>query len=306
MRKCRMPYQSKRWIGTLFIEGQCTGLPEGLQKPGVTMSMGQLERCPKTGKEHLQFYVELLKKSTISGTKKLIDMPTAHLESARGSSLQCIEYCSKEDTRIGGPWEYKQKMTESPSTLKEWDVLDSLQKMTVRELLMEKPTLWRNIQALTKVKEIMRKQISRTQMPNVVWLWGDAGTGKSMIAYKIAEYVGDYYVKCKEEQYWNGYEQQKLIIVDDIGEGDMTGSSYKSLCDRYAYKVKRKLESPVDINSDWIIFTSNYSPTEVFKKDDHRAITRRIKILKYFREGLSRNILTSPSGAKRWGEEVME
>ncbi len=69
------------------------------------------EKCPTTGRIHLQGYIELKEGMTIPQVKKKMGLPRIHLESRRGTQLQAIDYCKKgnqtheewEEVGIGGP-----------------------------------------------------------------------------------------------------------------------------------------------------------------------------------------------------------
>lgn len=63
----------------------------------------QKEKAPTTEYVHYQAYFELKTKSTLD---KLKDEFTqrAHLETSRGSRVQNRQYCSKEESRVDGPW----------------------------------------------------------------------------------------------------------------------------------------------------------------------------------------------------------
>ena len=56
------------------------------------------------GTEHFQGYLELDRGQRMSYVKKWL--PTAHLETRRGTQQQAIDYCKKADSRLDGPWEY--------------------------------------------------------------------------------------------------------------------------------------------------------------------------------------------------------
>ena len=43
--------------------------------------------------------------------KNLLGSDRIHLETAQGTKDQNIKYCSKEDTRIDGPWEFGDRET---------------------------------------------------------------------------------------------------------------------------------------------------------------------------------------------------
>ncbi len=53
------------------------------------------ERCPTTGKRHLQGYCYFKNAKSLSAVKKLFKDDTIHLEAAKGSTAQNIKYCSK-------------------------------------------------------------------------------------------------------------------------------------------------------------------------------------------------------------------
>lgn len=62
----------------------------------------QAEVGELAGTLHLQGYVELLAPVRLSAMRRWL--PTAHWEAARGTREQCIDYCSKEHSRVAGPW----------------------------------------------------------------------------------------------------------------------------------------------------------------------------------------------------------
>lgn len=69
----------------------------------------QKERCPTTGREHYQGYLFLEGHNGLSRNTLLRRLPcltSAHLESAKGSPRDNREYCTKEESRIEGPWEF--------------------------------------------------------------------------------------------------------------------------------------------------------------------------------------------------------
>ena len=51
----------------------------------------------------LQFYIQAHRTQALSWVRKYI-ADRAHWEQARGNVQQCIDYCSKDDTRVAGPW----------------------------------------------------------------------------------------------------------------------------------------------------------------------------------------------------------
>lgn len=89
--------QSANWMFTAF-----TG-PDFSNSEDIAYYIYQKEKCPSTGKEHWQGYIELKKKMTMKGVKMLFGDFKIHLERRKGTQDQAIAYCSKELTRMEMP-----------------------------------------------------------------------------------------------------------------------------------------------------------------------------------------------------------
>lgn len=74
-----------------------------LQQRWLGFLIGQVERCPITGRLHLQLYLEF--NPRVSLNKMQDCLPGLHIEPRRGSQKQAIDYVTKEDTRVYGPFE---------------------------------------------------------------------------------------------------------------------------------------------------------------------------------------------------------
>jgi len=78
----------------------------------VKYAIWQLEKCPDTDRLHLQGYAEFSKVFTLPGAKKVFHplyRRTVHLEKRRGTADDACRYCSKEDSRVQGPFAYGQR-----------------------------------------------------------------------------------------------------------------------------------------------------------------------------------------------------
>lgn len=76
---------------------------------GVKFAVMQLESAPTTGRLHLQGYFFLeghngLGRRTIF--QRYPFLTGAHLEPAQGTVDQNIAYCTKEESRVAGPWQF--------------------------------------------------------------------------------------------------------------------------------------------------------------------------------------------------------
>lgn len=91
-----MNVRIRNWIFTSFTE----------PKPNtehIQYMVYQKENGKKTQREHYQGYVELKDKYTRDRVKEFFGDRTLHLEPRRGTQKQAIDYCTKEDTKIGEP-----------------------------------------------------------------------------------------------------------------------------------------------------------------------------------------------------------
>lgn len=69
----------------------------------IQYMVAQLEECPKTQKLHIQGYCEFKSAMRINTIKKLFNDNTIHIEQRKGTQIEAINYCTKEDTRIEEP-----------------------------------------------------------------------------------------------------------------------------------------------------------------------------------------------------------
>lgn len=76
----------KHWVFTTFVVTLLEQLPVVFdsEEPPVYLCC-QVERCPETGREHLQGYVEFAQRVGLRTVKLKLGDPTMHLEPRRGS-----------------------------------------------------------------------------------------------------------------------------------------------------------------------------------------------------------------------------
>ena len=91
--------QGTNW---LFTINNPTWEDDPLKWPGVKFIAFQKERGDETGTEHFQGYVQFKVNKRLAACKAL--HLTAHWELRKGTHEQAKAYCTKEDTRIEGPW----------------------------------------------------------------------------------------------------------------------------------------------------------------------------------------------------------
>lgn len=69
----------------------------------------QKETAPETGTPHFQCYFQTKSPMRMTALKKLPGMETAHFEKCKGTPEQNIAYCTKEESRLDGPFEHGER-----------------------------------------------------------------------------------------------------------------------------------------------------------------------------------------------------
>jgi len=215
----------------------------------------------ENGTPHLQgvvFFGAAIRLSTLKNKYH----PTAHWEPRRGSIDEAIEYCSKEDTRVEGPWEFGTR----PKPGQRNDLLE-LQKDLDDGLSMKEvssnhfhPYLKysRSIQGYRRLH-----QNSRTQKTFVGCIYGETGVGKSKL---MAEKFPDAYWKSCGNQWWDDYDFQEVVIIDEY-YGWLPYAYLLRLLDRYPMTVETK-GGTVNFNPKQIWICSNNNPLDWYKWND--------------------------------------
>lgn len=86
-------------------EEQLTPLEDNWEAFGVKYAIWQLE-VGENGTPHLQGYLELANGKSMSAVHAIPGLARAALFERKGSAQQAIAYCSKEDSRVDGPWTF--------------------------------------------------------------------------------------------------------------------------------------------------------------------------------------------------------
>lgn len=101
--------RSKYWCFTVNNPSS-TEVPSSLLPPSAySLLVYQLE-SGENGTRHYQGYVELNRPQSLCSVRNLLG-GRAHVEKRRGNRVQAIEYVTKEDTRVDGPFYWPDEAT---------------------------------------------------------------------------------------------------------------------------------------------------------------------------------------------------
>nr|UBJ25970.1 replication-associated protein [Red panda feces-associated circular DNA virus 10] len=205
------------------------------------------------GTNHIQGYIEFANGKTMSSVKKALGA-RCHLEARKGTAEQAASYCKKD-----GKYKERGQISNQGKRNDLELVADLVKAGGIQAVVDERPDMFikfgRNIERLS---ELLMKP--RTDKPTVTWLWGKKGTGKTRTATEGAEYF-----IWTQTKWWNGYRQQKRIVIDDYSF-DGSEASFRYLLrvlDRYAIQVETK-GGMVWLNSPEIIVTCEFEPKHWF------------------------------------------
>lgn len=270
--------QGKYWI--LTIPKDDFTPPETLEDYSeLTFIRGQLESGDGTGYEHWQVVAYFERKCTISAVKRIFGK-RCHCELTRSDAAR--SYVWKDETSLGSRFELGTLPTRRNKTT-DWDVVWSnatrgdLDAIDAQIRVCHYNNLRRIYSDIARPVAIER---------NVYVYWGESGTGKSRQAWDNGGL--DSYPKCPRTKFWDGYIDQRVVIIDEFRGGIDIGHLLRWF-DRYPIFVEVKGASR-PLLAETIYITSNLSPKEWFPELDnatYAALRRRLTKVIHFSHGLT-------------------
>lgn len=262
------------WLLTVPIpNATCKSIEDGSLPVELVWAKGQRERGSSTGYEHYQLVAAFAKKVSLSRVVSLFGRGT-HAELSRSEAAN--EYVGKEETRIGEPFELGAKPIRRNSKT-DWE---SVWTAAQSGVLTNIPA---NVRVVSyHALRAIRSDYSKPQpiLRRVHVFWGSTGTGKSRRAWDEAGV--DAYSKCPRTKFWDGYQDQINVVVDEF-RGGIDVTHLLRWFDRYPVRVEVKGSSrPLCASTIWI--TSNINPLDWYPELDEAtkaALIRRLSI-EYF------------------------
>lgn len=223
----------------------------------------QKEKCT-TGNEHFQGYFQLAKTCRIPAAKRLLNEESAHIEPQKGTNSQARDYCRKEESRVDGPWEHG---IFAEGAGKRTD-LDRIAEMPLEDIIENHPGTY--VKYHKGLKALRQDAIpKRTWKTEVHVYWGEPGTGKSRTANELAPNA---YWKMPGSKWWDGYNGEDDVIIDDFKPDEWERDALLRLMDRYPLRVEYKGGS-CEFAAKRLIITTNFDPENWMTP----AIMRRVE-----------------------------
>jgi hypothetical protein len=272
----------------------------------VKYAVWQMECGERTGNNHVQGFLSLIKQSSFSSVRSIL-AASSHIEMAR-EPKKAAEYCTKVDTRIDGPWTFgtfpfiptfSSSVDEiNKMTLEdEFKTIDQMIQAGADELTIMRNNirLYRKFRSEIRVlinarnKEIMAKASENPTEPNkVIVLIGDSGTGKSTLYASLCKERDKKAFYYDGGKWFDGYDSyiHSSLFIDEVTTGSVSFTSLNKIIDG-RMKIQQVKGSAVELNVDEIGLLSNYKVEQLFRRTQtvvERAFRRRISFLSVFAE----------------------
>jgi len=243
--------------------------------PAKWMVIGK--ETSKTGTPHLQGAAVLQKQTDHTTLKKSDGWKRCHLESMRGTPLDSLAYCMKEDKNAFVKGELpapgkRSDLSSAAEALREGSTLRDLALSGVHDVVVIK--YFNNLQ---KYRLLIGTPCDRPK-PTVIWLYGDTGVGKTRAAVEVGRTYDGLWLSNGPLKWFDGYNGEPFVVFDDIRFDCCSFEFLLRLLDRYPLRVEFK-GGFVDWLPSVIVVTSPMSPSYLFSSkpnDDIAQLLRRI------------------------------
>lgn len=203
------------------------------------------------GTPHLQGYIEFPNAVRGSAIRKNFN-GRGHWEVRKGTAKQASEYCKKENQFF----EMGSLSAQGKRTDLEEVGAAIVNGSSIKEVASTYPATYiKYHKGIAALKTALMSPRDPNHPPKIVWRWGLAGVGKTREAYEAHKSI---YLK-DGSRWWDGYEQQEAIIIDDF-DGKWPYRDLLKVLDRYPYKVQVKGDY-IDLNSPFIYITCEHPPS---------------------------------------------
>lgn len=254
-------------------------------KDQVAFACWQVEACPSTGRNHIQAYVRY--RGTHSGTHLAnalgLNSTDVHWLIARGDDLANQRYCSKDDSRVAGPWEIGVP-SRGPGSRSDLEAVTRVLQAggSLRSIAESFPREFVKFhRGLAELERQLRGDAAPNEEKQVVALIGPPGVGKTRSVYDVAQ--GDLFVLPvpggpRDPVWFDGYLDQGHALIDDFN-GQLEYTFMLRLLDRYPLRVPIK-GGFVQWKPRCIWLTSNHDIEGWYPHiHDLSALRRRIKLV---------------------------
>ncbi len=227
------------------------------------------------GTPHLQGYVCFDRHITGNALKNLF-VVNPHLEPRNGSHSQAKTYCMKMETRQEGPWEYgdDEGIADTQGSRTDLSIIKRKLDEGASLRVISEEHFSNFVRYHKSFREYKRlRSSSRSWEMEIIVLVGKTGTGKSRWVHET--FGEDLYSVPQPKSsgtYWDDYDGQETVLVDEMYGKRFSHSFLLELTDRYKFTVPVH-GSAVNFSSKRIVFCSNAHPKEWYTSMYEKTMT---------------------------------
>lgn len=255
---------------TPAIGGDGSGMDPGPQRGNHDEKIyryvtGQVERCPRTGRIHVQAVVCSWKQYRFSAWKRHLG-PECHFKGVRDFAA-AVRYVTKTASRVSPPVSYGDAPSVNQGTRNDLEAVRTsiANGASTWTLMNDHFSAYARYGKFFSQFKIMCDQRQRREegyvRPDVFVYYGESGSGKSRRAeYEARQKYGDHGWFRATSNWFDGYDAHEGLILDDF-YGYLTPSFMLQLLDGYSMTLPVKHSGSVSkMRSIWI--TSNEAPEQ--------------------------------------------
>lgn len=279
MNQIKKEQKARSWVLTYYPTNETRDLiwfKNLSQSKQIRYFVMGREHCPTTGKLHFQGYISYKNAKTFKQAKNWFKLDKIHIEPAKGNDFDNQTYCSKEMLliEIGKPLAQGKRS----DIVRAIDILKETPQMSIVLDQVHNYQAVRHAELYLKYKE-KKRPVAKIE---VIWIYGPSGTGKTKKVYD--DNSGNDLFTPTSYKWWEGYDGQKTVLIDDIRRDFCSFPELLKLTDIYPFRVETKGGSR-QVQYTTIYITSPYSPQAMWYghcgenlKQLKRRITQTIEI----------------------------
>lgn len=236
----------------------------------------------ESGTLHLQGACILGKQVGFSTLKMWPGFRRAHVETMRGLPSASLAYCSKQDQNpfIFGDLPTPGKRTDLHVAVEAIQDGESLRDMALGD---HGVAIVKFYKGLTMLRSLRSKPRDPSNPPKLYWVYGPTGSGKTRSCFEFGALIAgpsDVWLSNGQCQWFDGYDGQRVAILDDFRAKGVSFNFLLRLTDIYPFNVPFK-GGFVNWAPDVIFFTAPHDIRTTFSTrfehvpEDVRQLERR-------------------------------
>ncbi len=257
---------------------------------------GQRERCPDTGREHLQACWRFTAGVRWRQSLRIMDADGAHVEPCRDFE-DSKSYCSRAGKRMHDTNAISFRATGTGSGHRsDWRAIYQLVRSgeSDRTIADAYPGQFvRNYRGIERLRQIHVEPRKCDRPARTIVIYGESGTGKTRFALKHCPKA--YWLTCgsrrAQVQWWDDYNGETTIILDEF-RGSLRYEELIGMLDTKPFRVQRKGDS-VHLQATDFLILSNFHPEDWYawvnfdgsERHCKEALRRRICLYRRIRKG---------------------